>query len=85
MRAVTVYTTDACSRCVTAKSLLAKRGIGFQEVNLAKDPDGRAELSRQTGMITFPVIVVDGESLGGLDELIAADRSGRLRQLHAAA
>jgi glutaredoxin 3 len=84
MTAVTVYSTDACSRCVTAKRLLARRGVGFQEVNLAKDPDGRAELSRQTGMVTFPVIVVDGQSLGGLDELIAADRNGRLQQLIAA-
>jgi glutaredoxin 3 len=84
MTSVTVYTTDACSRCVTAKTLLARRGVGFQEVNLAKDPDGRAELSRRTGMATFPVIMVDGESLGGLDELIAADRSGHLQQLIAA-
>lgn len=84
MSAVIVYTTDACSRCVTAKSLLAKRGISYEEVNLAKDPDGRAELSLQTGMITFPQILIDGESLGGLDELIAADRGGRLQGLRAA-
>ncbi len=84
MSAVTVYTTDACSRCVTAKALLAKRGIGYQEINLAKDPDGRAELSRQTGMVTFPQIMIEGETLGGLEELVAADRSGRLHGLRAA-
>jgi glutaredoxin 3 len=84
MSAVTVYTTDSCSRCLTAKSLLAKRGIMYQEVNLAKDPDGRTELSRQTGMITFPQIVIEGETIGGLDELIAADRAGLLQALRAA-
>jgi glutaredoxin 3 len=84
MSAVIVYTTDACSRCVTAKALLAKRGIGYQEVNLAKDPDGRAELSRQTGMITFPQIMIADETIGGLDELIAADRAGLLQALRAA-
>jgi glutaredoxin 3 len=84
MTDVTVYTTDACSRCGIAKKLLARRGIGFHEINLAKNPDGRTELARQTGMVTFPQIVIDGETLGGLDELIAADRDGRLRQLRAA-
>jgi glutaredoxin 3 len=84
MSAVTVYTTESCSRCVTAKSLLGKRGIAYEEVNLAKDPDGRAKLSRLTGMITFPQIMIEGESIGGLDELIAADRAGLLHALRAA-
>ncbi|MBV9311943.1 MAG: glutaredoxin [Solirubrobacterales bacterium] len=84
MKSITVYTTDACSKCVTAKKLLGRRGIGFQEVNLTKDPDGRAELSRRTGMITFPQIVIDDETLGGLEQLLAADREGRLSQLLAA-
>ncbi len=84
MANVTVYTTDQCARCVTAKTLLTKRGIGYEEINLAKDPDGRAELAKRTGMITFPQIVIDGETLGGLDELVAADRQGRLKSLLAA-
>jgi glutaredoxin 3 len=69
---------------VSAKALLARRGIDYEEINLAKDPDGREELSRKTGMFTFPQIVVDGETLGGFDELVAADREGRLTKLVAA-
>jgi glutaredoxin 3 len=84
MSAVIVYTTDQCARCVTAKALLTKRGATFEEINLAKDPDGRDELSRCTGMITFPQIVIGEHTVGGLDELIAADRDGRLKQLLAA-
>jgi glutaredoxin 3 len=80
MKSVIMYTTDQCRRCVTAKTLLERRGIEYDEINLAKDPDGRAELSKKTGMITFPQIVIDGETLGGLDQLLAADRSGRLAQ-----
>ena len=37
--------------------------------------------SRQTGMITFPQIVIEGQSIGGFDELLAADRAGRLGEL----
>jgi glutaredoxin 3 len=84
MKSVIVYTTEQCSRCASAKMLLNRRGIAYQEVNLAKDPDGRAELSRKTGMVTFPQIVIDDETVGGFDDLLAADRAGRLKQLRAA-
>jgi glutaredoxin 3 len=84
MRLVTLYTTDHCSRCVSAKVLLARRGIVYDEVNLAKDPDGRAELARRTGMVTFPQIVVGEQTIGGFDQLLEADRDGRLGELLAA-
>jgi glutaredoxin 3 len=84
MAPVTIYTTDRCARCVTAKALLGRRGIAYEEINLAKDPDGRAALASKTGMTTFPQIVTGGENLGGLDELVAADRQGRLKGLLAA-
>jgi glutaredoxin 3 len=84
MTSVTLYTTDHCARCVTAKALLKKRGVGYEEINLAKDPDGRAELARRTGMVTFPQIVIEGETIGGLDDLVVADRAGRLKGLVAA-
>ncbi len=84
MRIVTLYTTENCRRCVGAKALLARRGIGYEEINLAKDPDGRAELARRTGMITFPQILVGDHTIGGFDDLVAADRQGRLHDLVAA-
>src|ERR1700722_19214521 len=84
MSNVILYTTEYCSRCTSAKALLARREIGYEEINLAKDPDGRAKLSELTGMVTFPQIVIDGKTLGGFDELLAADRAGRLRELIAA-
>ena len=84
MKSVTVYTTDHCSRCTSAKTLLESRGIAYEEVNLARDPDSRLELQRSTGMLSFPQIVIDGESIGGFAELLEADREGRLSELVAA-
>jgi len=81
MKPVTLYTTDFCPFCSSAKALLAKRKVQYTEVNLARDPDGRNELAEKTGMITFPQIVIDGETLGGFQELLAADRAGRLPEL----
>jgi glutaredoxin 3 len=84
MKPVTLYTTDACPYCMSAKKLLAKREVQYTEINLARDPDGRAALTEKTGMYTFPQIVIDGESIGGFQELLAADRAGRLPELLAA-
>jgi len=81
MKPVTLYTTDFCPYCRSAKALLGKRGIAYEEVNLARDPDARNELQEVTGMVTFPQIVIDGKSIGGFDQLLAADRSGRLSEL----
>jgi glutaredoxin 3 len=84
MRSVTVYTTDHCGFCVGAKKLLERRGIDYEEINLSRDPDSRAQLSNVTGMFTFPQITVAGQPIGGFAELLAADREGRLGELLAA-
>jgi glutaredoxin 3 len=68
-----------------AKSLLEKRNVAYAEVNLAKDPLGRAELVRTTGMMTFPQVVIDGTPVGGYQELVQVDRSGGLAELAEAA
>ncbi len=85
MNRVTVFTTEPCGYCRTAKALLDRRGIPYEEVNLGKDPQGRAELVAKTGMMTFPQVIVDGAPLGGFQELAAADRAGRLADLLAVA
>jgi glutaredoxin 3 len=81
---VLVYSTDPCSFCSNAKALLRQRNIEFDEINLSKDPAGRAELAARTGLMSFPQIVIDGAVVGGFRELIEADRSGRLTELVAA-
>ena len=81
---VTVYTTEACPFCTSAKALLAKRGIAYEEINLARDPDSRAQLQEKTGMYTFPQIMIGEYTLGGFTELLAADRAGKLSELLAA-
>jgi glutaredoxin 3 len=85
MSRMKVYTTDPCGYCRTAKALLAKRRIAYEEINLARDPEGRAELVRLTGMMTFPQVIIDGRPLGGYQELVRADREGALAELAEAA
>ncbi|MEA2242075.1 MAG: glutaredoxin 3 [Solirubrobacteraceae bacterium] len=75
---VILFSTDGCTFCGHAKSLLMKRGVAFEEVNLGPHPELQAELATVTGLDSFPQIIVDGEPLGGLNELRAADGSGVL-------
>jgi len=84
MSNVTVYTTDPCSFCARVKGLLKSHGVEFEEVNLARDPEGRVELAQRTGMMTFPQVIVDGELLGGYTQVQAAADDGRLDELLAA-
>jgi glutaredoxin 3 len=81
---VVVYTTEPCGFCRQAKALLESRGVAFEEVNLAKDPVGRADLVALTGQLTFPQVLVGSRPLGGFRELLEADRDGVLDDLLAA-
>ncbi len=81
MSRVTVYTTEPCGFCGRVKGLLRAHGVEFSEVNLTKDPAGRTELARSTGMLSFPQVLVDGELLGGFSEVQAAAENGRLEEL----
>jgi glutaredoxin 3 len=78
---VTVYTTEPCGFCAQAKALLTARGVEFEEVNLAKNAEGRADLVATTGQMTFPQILVGGRAIGGFRELLEADRDGKLPRL----
>ncbi|HUZ83001.1 MAG TPA: glutaredoxin domain-containing protein [Gaiellaceae bacterium] len=81
MSKVTVYTTEPCSYCARAKGLLKARDVEYEEINLSRDPEGRVELAKQTGMMTFPQVIVGGELVGGFTEVQTAAESGRLDEL----
>lgn len=85
MKNVEIYTSPFCGYCHAAKRLLTSRGISFSEVDVARDPGKRQEmLSRAPGKHTVPQIFIGDVSVGGYDELVALERSGKLEQLLAA-
>ncbi len=84
MSVITVYTTEPCGYCARVKGLLRSRGLGYSEVNLSKDPEGRMELVAKTGMLTFPQVLVEDQLVGGFSEVQAAVESGRLQEMLAA-
>ncbi|MBL9004400.1 MAG: glutaredoxin 3 [Myxococcales bacterium] len=81
MADVVIYTKHFCSYCVRAKALLAKKGVAFHEIDVSRDPAMRRWLTDVTGQSTVPQIFINGQSVGGCDDLHELDRFGELDAL----
>jgi len=82
MPKIEVYSTAVCPYCVSAKNLLKAKGLEWTEVRIDTDAAQRdAMLTRSGGRRTVPQIFVNDQHVGGFDDLVAADRSGKLTQL----
>ena len=79
MAQVEMYTTGWCPYCAHARALLQKKGVAYDEISLDEQPERRAEMvQRSHGGWTVPQIFIDGEHIGGCDEMVALDRDGLL-------
>ncbi|AFS77210.1 glutaredoxin [Gottschalkia acidurici 9a] len=67
MSKVTIYTSNTCPHCVTAKEYLKEKGVEYTEKNVQTDPEARKELI-QKGYMGVPVIVVGEEEIQGFDK-----------------
>jgi glutaredoxin 3 len=82
MKSVTIYTTPICPYCVRAKSLLGKKGVTYDEVDVMMDQTARDEmLAKSGGARTVPQIFIGDTHVGGCDDLYALDRDGKLDPL----
>lgn len=81
MKKVEFYSADWCPFCMRAKALLDARGIEYEEINVDRIPGFREKLVEMTGRMTIPQIIVDGEPVGGYDDIAALDRAGELLPL----
>jgi glutaredoxin 3 len=79
MAKIEIYTTPFCPFCSRAKALLTRKGIAFDEIDVTMVPGARDEMvSRSGGRRTVPQIFIDGDGIGGSDELYALDSQGDL-------
>ena len=82
MAKIEIYTTPICPYCARAKGLLEDKGAQFHEIDVFMDVGQRETMrSRSGGRNTVPQIFIDGKHVGGCDELVALERSGRLDPL----
>jgi len=79
MAKVVVYTTAFCGYCARAKALLESKGVAFEEIDVTFSPEKRAEMkARANGRSTVPQIWINGQHIGGSDDLLALDAAGEL-------
>jgi glutaredoxin 3 len=85
MKKIEIYTTPFCGYCARAKALLTRKGLAFEEYDAPHGSAARREaIERSGGRTTVPQIFIDGQSVGGSDDLAALEREGRLDVLLAA-
>ncbi len=79
---ITIYVTPYCPYCVRAKSLLNAKEVNFTEIDIAEQPEQRAEMiQKSNGITSVPQIFIGSIHLGGCDDLLATEAAGKLDQL----
>ena len=81
MARIEIYTTPFCGYCARAKSLLAKKGAAYEEFDVMMDEKKRAEMRQRSKRSTVPQIFINGQHIGGSDELAALEQAGKLDPL----
>jgi glutaredoxin 3 len=79
MAEVELYTTIFCPYCARARALLERKGVAYTDIDILEEPVRRSEMIRRAGgRTTVPQIFINGEHIGGSDDLVALDRAGEL-------
>ncbi|HEU0283559.1 MAG TPA: glutaredoxin 3 [Sphingomicrobium sp.] len=85
MARVEIYVKSTCGFCYRAVKLLEAKGVDYEAYELTWGSPLREEMiQRAGGRTTVPQIFINGEHVGGCDDLHRLDREGRLEQLLAA-
>ncbi len=82
MANVKIYSSDYCPYCHRAKALLRERGVSdWEEIVVDGKPDVRAAMAQLVGRTSVPQIFINGQHVGGCDDLHALDARGGLLPL----
>jgi glutaredoxin 3 len=78
MAKIEIYTTPFCGYCARAKGLLDQKGAAYEEMDVMMDEKKRAEMRERSKRSTVPQIFINGQHIGGSDELAALEQAGKL-------
>jgi glutaredoxin 3 len=81
MAKVEIYTSPWCGYCARAKGLLDKKGAAYTEMDVIEDDAKRAEMRARSRRTTVPQIFINGQHIGGSDELAVLESEGKLDAL----
>ena len=76
---VIIYTSSLCGFCYRAKSLLKKKNIPFEEIDIDLDYSKRNEMiKKSSGRTSVPQIFFKDHHIGGCEELYNLDKENGL-------
>jgi glutaredoxin 3 len=78
---VTMYTTSWCPYCSRARSLLTRKGVAFDDIDVDEHPGKRTEMQVRSGRRSVPQIFIGDHHVGGCDDLHALEAAGKLDAL----
>ena len=82
MKNILMYSSSYCPYCTNAEKLLFEKGFDVTEKILVdENPEELEKMMKITGKRTVPQIFIDMISIGGFEELRAADLSGELDKI----
>ncbi len=81
MPKVVVYSTNVCPYCVRAKSLLQRKGVEYEELNIDQDFSLMEQMVEKSQRRSVPQIFIDDYHVGGYDDMAELDAAGKLDQL----
>jgi glutaredoxin 3 len=79
---VEIYTSMFCGYCARAKALLSRKGVDYVEHDVDADGSLREAMTKRAGGRTsVPQVFIDGQHVGGCDDIHALDAAGQLDKL----
>ncbi len=75
---IEIYTKGYCPYCHMAKQLLQQKQADYEEIAIDGDQELRQQMIERAGRHTVPQIFINGQHVGGYDDLAALERNGLL-------
>ncbi|MFM6929493.1 MAG: glutaredoxin domain-containing protein [Bdellovibrio sp.] len=81
MAKVLMYKKDPCPYCDRAVNFLNGKGIAYDVVDLTNQPEEIDRIKAETGWRTVPIILINGQLVGGYTDLKALEDEGKLDKM----
>ncbi len=78
---IEIYTKDWCGFSARAKALLDAKGLDYHEIDVTEDTVREREMIARSGRRTVPQVFIDGEPVGGSDNLARLEATGALDRI----
>jgi len=78
---IEIYTLEWCPYCRKTKAFFKSKDLSYEEYDIADENNKQEMQERSGGEQTVPQIFIDGENIGGYDDLIKMKSSGELQEI----